>query len=184
MNIPIGSLELKSADHLVLAVDAAFPNSQPRIFAPAAGSDYSWPHAEQAGLLCLRSSRNSALIADRVQTHLRDAEELLSFSEPKRREEFEREFTAYWSHRSSNSADGARVWSLVTPGGVTREVAYFFDARSNRHVIADEKDALRSWLRNTGANPGDKQIYPTWLFRLSQPWTPREFPETGDEITK
>jgi len=184
VNIPAGSLELKTADHLVLAVDAAFPNSQPRIFAPAAGSDYIWPHVEPAGLLCLRSSRNSAPIADRVQTHLRDAEELLNFPEPKRREEFEREFTAYWSHRATNSADHARVWSLVTPGGATREVAYFFDAKSNRYVIADDKDALKRWLRNTGANPGDKQIYPTWLFRLSQPWTPREFPETGDEITK
>jgi len=184
VNIPAGSLELKAADHLVMAVDAAFPNSQPRIFAPAAGSDYSWPHVEEAGLLCLRSSRNSAPIADRVETHLRDAEELLNLPEPKRSEEFEREFTAYWSHRATNSADRARVWSLVTPGGVTREVAYFFDAKSNRHVIADDKDALKRWLRNTGANTSDKQIYPTWLFRLSQPWTPREFPETGDEITK
>lgn len=184
VNIPAGSLELKTVDHLVLAVDAAFPNSQPRIFAPAAGSDYSWPHVEQAGLLCLRPSRNSAPIADRVEMHLRDAQELLNFSEPKRREEFEREFTVYWSHRATNSADRARVWSLVTPGQETREVAYFFDAKSNRHVIADDKDVLKRWLRNTGANPGDKQIYPTWLFRLSQPWTPREFPETGDQITK
>lgn len=184
MKIPVGSLELKTADHLVLAIDAAFPNSQPRIFVPAAGSDYSWPHVEQAGLLCLRSSRNSAPIADRVEMHLRDAQELLNFPEPKRREEFVREFTAYWSHRATNSADQARVWSLVTPGQETREVAYFFDARSNRHVIADDKDALKRWLRNTGANPGDKQIYPTWLFRLSQPWTPHEFPETGDQITK
>ncbi|MFM2449525.1 MAG: hypothetical protein RIS44_1975 [Pseudomonadota bacterium] len=183
VNIPAGSLELKMADHLVLAVDAAFPNSQPRIFAPAAGSDYSWPHVEPAGRLCLPSSRNSAPIADRVGMHLHDAQELLNFPEPRRREEFEREFTAYWSHRATNSADGARVWSLVTPGQETREVAYFFDARSNRHVIADDKDALKRWLRNTGANPGDKQIYPTWLFRISQPWTPREFPETGDEIT-
>lgn len=184
MSIPAGSLELKTADHLVLAVDAAFPNSQPRIFAPAAGSDYSWPHVEQAGLLCLRPTRNSAPIADRVQAHLRDAEELLNFPEPKRREEFEREFMAYWAHRATSSADRAQVWSLVTPGGITREVAYFFDSSSNRRVIADDKDALKRWLRNTGANPGDKQIYPTWLFRLSQPWTPREFPETGDEITK
>ena len=76
------------------------------------------------------------------------------------------------------------MWSLVTPGQATREVAYFFDARLNRHVIADDKDALKRWLRNTGANPGDKQIYPTWLFRLSRPWTPCEFPETGDQITK
>lgn len=184
MKIPAGSLELKTVDHLVLAVDAAFPNSQPRIFAPAAGSDYNWPHVEQAGLLCLRSSRNSAPIADRVKMHLCDAQELLNFPEPKRREEFEREFIAYWSHRATNSADRARVWSLVTPGQETREVAYFFDPRSNRHVIADDKAALKRWLRNTGVNPGDKQIYATWLFRLSQPWTPREFPETGDQITK
>ena len=78
MKIPAGSLELKTVDHLVLAVDAAFPNSQPRIFAPAAGSDYSWPHVEQAGLLCLRSSRNSAPIADRVEMHLRECVALLA----------------------------------------------------------------------------------------------------------
>lgn len=168
----------------MLAIDAAFPNSQPRVFAPAAGGDYDWPHTEQAGLLCLRSTRNAAPIADRVKLHLCYAEELLNFPEPKRRQEFEREFTAYWSHRATNSAERARVWSLVTPGGVTREVAYFFDARSNRHVIADDSHTLKRWLRNAGTNPGDKQIYPTWLFRLSQPWTPREFPETGDEITK
>lgn len=169
---------------MVLAIDPAFPNSQPRVLAPAAGSDYSWPHVEQNGLLCLRSSKSAAPIADRVVKHLCDAEELLNFPEAKRREEFEREFTAYWSHRATDSSDRARVWSLVTPGGDTREVAYLFDARSNRHVIADDKEALKRWLRNTGANPGDKQIYPTWLFRLSRPWTPREFPETGDEITK
>lgn len=50
--------------------------------------------------------------------------------------------------------------------------------------MADDKGVLRRWLRNTGTNPGDKQIYSSWLFRLSQPWTPAEFPETGDEITK
>ena len=55
MKIPVGSLELKTADHLVLAIDAAFPNSQPRIFVPAAGSDYSWPHVEQAGFAVLKA---------------------------------------------------------------------------------------------------------------------------------
>lgn len=184
VNVPADSIELAGLDHLVLAIDPAFPNSQPRISAPAAGSDYSWPHVEQAGLLCLRSSLRTAPIANRVVMHLRDAEELLNFPEAKRREEFEREFIAYWSHRATNSSDRARVWSLVTPRGATREVAHFFDARSNRHVIADDKETLKRWLRNTGVNPGDKQIYPTWLFRLSRPWTPHEFPETGDEITR
>lgn len=126
MNIPAGSLELKTADHLALAVDAAFPNSQPRIFAPRRGQRLHLA-ARRAGQASAArvSSRNSAPIADRVQTHLRDAEEL-NFPEPKRREEFEREFTAYWSHRATNSADQARVCGARYPGGgVTREVAYF-----------------------------------------------------------
>lgn len=184
VNVPAGSLALAEVDHLVLAIDSVFPNSQPRIFAPAAGSDYRWPHVEKAGLLCLRPSRNAAPIGDRIATHLNDAEELLNFPEVRRREEFEREFSAYWSHRATSGAERARVWSLVTPGGVAREVAYFFDARFSRHVIADDKGALKCWLRNSGANPSDKQIYSSWLFRLSQPWTPSEFPETGDEIIK
>ncbi len=184
IKIAAGSLELRTADHLVLAIDDAFPNSQLRVFAPAAGSDYSWPHVEQGGLLCLRSSKNTAAIADRVAMHLHDALELLNFSTLRRREEFEREFTAYWSHCATDGADRARVWSLVTPRQNSREVAYFFDASSDRYVIADDKDSLKRWLFNIGVNASDKQIYRTWLFRLSRPWTPREFPETGDEITK
>ena len=184
INIPTGSLELRTCDHLVLAIDAAFPNSQPRIIAPAAGSDYSWPHIERAGQLCLRFSMISAPIADRVVTHLHDAEELLSFPETKQRQEFEREFVTYWSNRATVSSDRARVWSLVPPGGASREVWYFFDAQLKRYFIANEKESLKLWLRNIGDNPSDRQIYPTWLFRLSRPWTPREFPETCDEITK
>lgn len=184
VNIVAGSLELKDVDHLVVAIDHSFPNSQPRILAPAAGSDYSWPHVEQGGLLCLRSTKNAAPIRDRVATHINDAMELLNFPEEKRREEFAREFNSYWSLRATNISDGPRVWSLVTPGGEAREVVQFFDAQSNRYVIADNKGDLKRWLRNIGVNPGDKQIYPSWLFRISQPWMPHEFPETGDEVTK
>lgn len=184
VNVPAGSLELANVDHLVVAVDSVFPHSQPRIFAPAAGDEYGWPHVEQRGLLCLRSTRNAAPIGNRIATHLKDAEELLNFSEAKRREEFEREFTAYWSQRATNPSDRARVRSLVSPGGVTREVVYFLDARFNYYVIADDKEALARWLRNTGANPSDKHIHQTWLFRLSRPWIPSEFPESGEEIAR
>ena len=122
VSVPPGSLQLAEVDHLIFAIDCAFPNSQPRVFAPAAGSDYRWPHVEQAGLLCLRSSRNTALISERVVIHLDDAEELLNFDEVKRQEEFKREFVTYWGHRATNASDRARVLSLVVPGGLTREV--------------------------------------------------------------
>ncbi len=184
VSVPSGSLQMTEVDHLILAIDGSFPNSQPRIFAPAAGSDYRWPHVEQAGLICLRATRCAAPTADRIITHLNDAEELLNYPEAKRREEFEREFATYWSHRSTNTSDRARILSLVTPRGVTREVCFFYDSKADRFVVGDEKEALKKWLRNSGASPRDKDILPTWLFRLSRPWIPKDFPERGADITR
>ncbi len=184
VSVPVGVLEHEKVDHLILAVDSAFPNSQPRVIAPAADNEYSWPHVEPLGLLCLRATRNTAPIVDRIVAHLKDADELLSFTESKRDKEFEREFSAYWAQRATNGPVRTRVHSLVSPGGATREVAYFFDTRFNYYIIADDKSVLSRWLRNTGVNPNNKQISTTWLFRLLRPWTPNEFPERGVEIAR
>lgn len=182
--MPPGSLQFAEVDYLVLAIDSAFPNSQPRVFAPAAGSNYCWPHVEQQGLLCLRPSRNTASPAERIAVHLDDAEELLNYPETKQREEFEREFVAYWGQRVTATTDRDKVLSLVSPRGITREVFFFYDGKTRRYVIADDKASLKKWLRNSGVSPSDKEIFPTWLFRLSRPWTPKEFPETGSDITR
>lgn len=180
-----GSLQLVEVDHLIFAIDSIFPNSQPRVFAPAAGSDYRWPHVEQTGQLCLRSSQNTALIPERVAIHLDDAEELLNFDEVKRQKEFEREFVTYWGHRATNVSDRARVLSLVAPGRPAREVFYFYDGKTDRYLITDDKTLLNKWLRNIGTNPRDKEIFSTWLFRLEpNPWLPKDFPETGDDVTR
>lgn len=181
ISVPAGSFELEEVDHLVLAVDSAFPYSQPRIFVPAAGSEFTWPHVEQGGLLCLNPSRNTAPIDGRVRMHLNDAKKLLNFSEARRRDEFEREFTAYWSQRATNKSNSACVYSLVSPHGAAREVVYYFDVKSNRYVIADDKTSLKRWLYNTGVSLRDKQIYSTWLIRPQRPWIPSEFPEYGKD---
>lgn len=115
--------------------------------------------------------------------HLEDAEALLNFTEAKRRDEFEREFGSYWSQRVTNTKLSARAYSLVTPRQGAREVAFFFDAKSKRYVIADNAEELARWLRNSGITPGSHQIFTTRLFKLSRPWTPQEFPEVGSEIT-
>lgn len=184
VTVPAGSLKLAEVDHLIFAVDDAFPNSQPRVFAPAAGSDHRWPHVEHMGLLCLRPTRGTASVSERIAFHLNDAEALLNFTEAKRRDEFEREFAAYWAQRATNSSRRVRVCSLVAPGGITREVFFYFDSKRNRYIIADDKVALRAWLRNSGANPGDKDIFSTWLFQLSRPWIPKEFPVHGRDVTR
>lgn len=184
VNMPLGSLQFLEVDSLILAVDNCFPYSQIRIFAPAAGSDYCWPHIEQNGLLCLRPTRCSAPTADRIAVHMSDAEELLNYSETTRRAEFEREFATYWAHMATDEPNRARVLSLVAPRGEAREVFYFNDTKAGRFIIGDEKPALVKWLRNSGVNPGNKDIFSTWLFRLSRPWTPKEFPLRGAEIAK
>lgn len=183
VNVPSGSFQFEKVDHLILAVDSRFPYSQIRVFAPAAGSDYCWPHVEHEGLLCLRPTRSSAPTVDRVVEHLSDAAELLNYSETTRRAEFEREFATYWAHLSYDQPNRERVLSLVAPRGESREVFYFYDSKVSRFIIGDDKPALLKWLRNSGTNPGSKDLRSTWLSRLVRPWTPQEFPSRGSEIT-
>jgi len=184
VSVPLGSLELTEVDHLILAIDGSFPNSQLRVFAPAAGSDYSWPHVEQKGLLCLRATRCTASTEDRIAVHLSDAEELLNYSETKRRNEFEREFMAYWGQRATDAPNPARIFSLVTPRREAREIYYYYDSKTDRFIVGDEKDTLLKWLHNIGARPRKKDIMSTWLFHLPRPWIPKNFPELGADVTK
>jgi hypothetical protein len=73
---------------------------------------------------------------------------------------------------------------LVAPRGESREIVYFYDSKVGRFIIGDDKETLIKWLRNSGANPVDKDIKPTYLFRLLRPWTPPEFPSRGSEIVR
>jgi len=145
-------------DYLILAIDRAFPNSQPRIIAPNIDNDYRWPHVEETGLLCLPPSRNFASIADRILMHLKDAQELFSCTEDKKRKEFEREFAAYWGRRSTHKA----ALSLVTPGRKSREIFYFYDkqvprscdeCRHSRRNISSDKE------RRGFTSEGEKRLH-------------------------
>ena len=96
--------------------------------------------------------------------------------------EFEREFVAYWNQRSSARKQRHDVLSLSKPGGASREVVYYADRINGRIVVADSKSELVNWLRNSGSNPSDREVLPTWLLRLSRPWTPQEYPEFGRDV--
>lgn len=189
VDVPVDSLRITGVDHFILAIDKHFPNSQPRVFAPGAGSDYRWPHVEKGGLLCLPSSSCQALVADRIIYHLRNAEKLLNYSEAECQKEFEREFASYWVNCSEPESrdegiDKVAVLSLVTPRGVEREICYcyFCDSKRNWLIFGNERATLKDWLINFGYNPGEKEIIPTWLFRLSRPWLPKDFPKYGRDV--
>jgi hypothetical protein len=182
IDVPAALVRIHGVDHLVVVVDAAFPNSQPRVFAPQAGSDFRWPHVEADGLLCLKSTRLVAAPGERVLQHLLWAEELLNYSEVACRREFEREFVAYWNQRSSDKKKRPDVLSLSRPRGESREVFYYTDRINGRIVFADSKSELVNWLRNSGSNPADREMLPTWLLRLCRPWAPKEYPELGRDL--
>ncbi|MGE0330210.1 MAG: ThiF family adenylyltransferase [Ramlibacter sp.] len=184
VDVPAGALRLAGIGHLVLLIDPAFPNSQLRIFAPGAGENFRWPHVEPGEKLCLRPTRCLAAVSDRVATHIADGLELLNFSDDQCRQDFEREFVSYWAQRATQSVEEDNVFSLVTPGSTTREAVYHVDERFKRYVLAEDKTTLERWLRNTGANPGAKELFPTWVLRLRRPWIPSEYPEQGVDITK
>lgn len=185
-HVDIGDNAVRSLDvaHFLLVVDAAFPNSQPRVFAPGMGGDYRWPHVEKHGLLCLRPTSIAAPIGDRVYLHLDDALQLLNFSDEKCSAEFEREFGSYWSQQAIQPHQTPRVISLVKPGGKSRQVQFFMDNKLFRFVVADTKADAKAWLSNAGTAIGDRELLPGLLVRLKKPWRPSEFPKTVGETVR
>lgn len=183
VEIAKGEVRPEGVDHFLVVIDAAFPNSQPRILAPAMGSDFRWPHIEPKGFLCLRPTSVASPAADRLRVHLNDALELLNYPEGKCAAEFEREFGAYWSQQAIKPHESQRVVSLVKPGGKSRQVFFHPDNRLSRLVVADTKSEVKAWLTNAGSQIGDHDVLPGLLVRLKKPWVPADFPRTvGDTV--
>ncbi len=177
-----GAIECECVDHLLVALDAAFPFSQPQIWAPRADRSFFWPHVEHGGHLCLPSTPSHLSPRERVSLQVNAAFELLRFDERTRRLEFEREFSAYWDQRASTKSGLPRVMSLLSPGGASRTIAYWFDAAANRIVLGDDANELSEWLANAGANGIPSKFSTTALVRLRRPWIPSEFPENGAQV--
>jgi hypothetical protein len=183
LDVAQGEIRPTEVGHLLVVIDASFPNSQPRVLAPGLGSDFRWPHVEPEGFLCLRPTSVAASAADRVRLHLGDALELLNYSEEKCASEFEREFAAYWAQQAVQPQDGLRVLSLVKPGGKSRQVSFHLDNRLSRLVVADTKAEVKAWLNRAGSSISDHNVFQGLLVRLKKPWTPAEFPKTiGDTV--
>ncbi|EPY8539881.1 MULTISPECIES: ThiF family adenylyltransferase [Pseudomonas] len=184
VDLQAGEVSIAGVDHLLFVIDAAFPNSQPRVFAPGAGSDFRWPHVERFGLLCLRPTSLFADVADRIGVHLADALELLTYSAAECQAEFEREFLAYWAQQAVSASSSPQILSLLKPGGEARTIYQYFDYRAGKCVVADDKTQLKDWLRNCGVNAGDKDILPATLLKLSRPLTPAQFPRSGGDLVQ
>lgn len=183
INLPNGFVQCPGVKFLLVVIDAQFPLSQPRILAPEAFRDFSWPHVEAGGVLCLKATSTNGEVGQRVMRHIIWAQELLSLPEKSHRQEFEREFSSYWLHKASIPSNiCTSVLSLLAPNAKSREIAWFHDSRKTRVVVADDSASLTLWLRNAGISPSEKEIHSSWLEWLPRPWIPSEFPENGRSI--
>ena len=184
VDLPAGFVTCPVVDYLLIVIDTAFPQSQPRIFAPQAFQETSWPHVEAEGLLCLRSTMINSDAGQRVLQHLSWAQELLNFNEKTCRSEFEREFSSYWLNNIPANSNSPAVISLLSPNAISREVVWFYDLSKQRIIVADSRDLLVHWLRNSDHNPSDKEVSTCWLAWLPSPWVPNEFPTNGIDVLK
>lgn len=182
VDVPRGQVALPGIDHFLLLIDSAFPWSEPRVIAPQATADFTWPHVERGGLLCLKRTRYDAGAADRALACLSYACELLNYGERKRREEFAREFSAYWNQKLPEKRPGPLFLSLVVPGSASRDIFYCPQLSVSRIVLADDRESLKRWLRHAGENPADKHLAKTRLLWLDQPPVPAEYPEFGRDV--
>ncbi|WPG36217.1 ThiF family adenylyltransferase [Variovorax sp. EBFNA2] len=177
------TLRIGNVDHLVVTIGAHFPNSQPTVFAPQAGTDFRWPHVEGNTKLCLIATQCAADPGVRVLDHLVAAKQLLGFSKGKCDDEFQREFLAYWKHRATVRDERRQCISIVKSQRSSRQIVCYFDA-GGRIIFGEDRESLTRWLRNWGRNPSVKEIFPSGLLRLSRPWIPEDYPEIGQDLIK
>ena len=182
LEVPQGQLLCRAVDHFIAIIDTAFPWSEPKIVAPQAPDDFTWPHVEGGGILCLGATCSDADPGGRVIAQLDSACKILCYTEDQRRSEFAREFTAYWNHRLSKVKVPSRFFSLLNPRGPSREIRFYSDWASSVVVVGDDARSLLSWLRHTGKNIGEKRIEHAWLAWLREPPIPAQYPETGADV--
>ncbi len=128
--VPAGQFAREGVDRLLLIIDRAFPKSEPRVIVSSLKLG-EWPHVEKDGLLCLRRTSWRACAGDRAITSIVDASSLLNYDEPRRRQEFAREFSAYWTQLLSQTEVGPLFMTLTAPGPPTRDV-FFCKVRQGR----------------------------------------------------
>lgn len=179
--MPPATVRHPGIDRLILIIDSWFPFSQPRIVAPQAKDDFSWPHIEAKGLLCLSQSDYGAPPPQRAIKALAEACSLLSYDDAAIRAAFAREFSTYWNYRVSTNSP-PKFLILAETVLQSRDVAYYWCRESGVVVIADDASRLAHWLRNTRRRFSNKAIASTRLLLIGDAPMPMQYPVTGRDV--
>jgi hypothetical protein len=177
--VPAGQFRCAAIDRLRVLIDAAFPDSDPRVAAPQLDIG-DWAHVEPRGLLCLTKRTWQAASADRVLQSLVDAAAVLDMDVETQQQEYFAEFSAYWSQRLTPESPLFMTLVANIPG--SRELFYYRQANRGRIVLADNRGQLVRWLEHTGVISEARSLRRTQLIWLPQPWAPHEFPELAKDV--
>ena len=173
LDVPAGQFVCERVDCMHLLIDHAFPRTEPRVVIPSLDLG-DWPHVEPDGVLCLRKTSWGKDPGDRAIQCIDDASTLLDFDEARCRDEFTREFSAYWNQRVHA---GAPVFiTLNMPAGPTRPIFFAPWRNGTRFVLGDNPDSVERWLEHKGEEVSADSVKKTLLIWLPRPWLPTEFP--------
>lgn len=141
-----------------------------------------WPHLEEFGILCLRTSMDSHSITDLASVTIRlldDASRLVIASlAGENRTEFEGEFQDYWVRWDKVCLE---FRSICSPLPESREVVAW---RSRIYtLIADNEALLESWLVNRfGSLPDSFKPEKAALIWLDGAIDPKKYPSTVGDL--
>jgi len=167
--------------YLRILINSGFPFRPLRVAVFPAPPVLTWPNLEEKGLLCLlaEGTLTSVERVESVATELlKDAQDLVNeWHSGTGLERFEDEFQSYWNHWRQNTE---KFVSLCSIEGASRWV-YAFHER-NFTIVADDEQALKSWVSNYFM-PGSNVIFQSIpLIRLPRPPRPEEYPNTVAEL--
>lgn len=175
------------AIELDLLLEEVIPFSEPRIALANGEYHLIWPHIEQNGLLCLRTSADMidhSAGLDLTSHYIKEARILLQDSMAGRtREDFITEFGSYWGRwielrKSRNDS----VWLLSKLEPPSRTV--FSAAFGGVHVVVDSTDEGVYWAQHYFPKEDikAKRFKPAAFLWMERPLMPDEYPKNNCDV--
>ena len=169
---------------LNVLADGSFPYALPRIAFSEVPKEFTWPHVEIDGVLCVvpEETAISPESPCSVTKYLLGAAcDLIERSiAGLNQNDFRTEFLSYWDIAAQNHGDG--FTSLLRPTGPSREV--FVWRQGRLQVVGEDKSSLRRWMsRRFGSSVGiDTRVDRGVLVWLPEPPLPAEYPKSGSDV--
>jgi molybdopterin/thiamine biosynthesis adenylyltransferase len=168
---------------IYLLLDSFFPYSLPRIQVLRGSPLWNTPHVEKTGRLCLGGdgARVDALNPIAIVIHqLNEAQSLIKENiAGKNREDYVRDFLAYWRRHSTPSIP---IRSLISTNGTSRVIKAWYG--QNFYFLADTEQACFRWLANRYGPDESRETHDAlaiWIERLP---TPDEYPDSVTTLRK